>query len=83
MHYSHYYLPMGIPPNININITTMIMPATITGMRKRKIARTITAIRAIINKTTVDPWNGKMLSIDTCDIININRIIAVIIITEI
>jgi hypothetical protein len=46
---------IGMPPKIRIKSTTTIIPAIIKGIRKRKIARTTTAMIAIINKVSVDP----------------------------
>jgi hypothetical protein len=46
---------IGILPRIRINSTIIIIPAIITGMSKRKIARIIIAMNAIINKVRVDP----------------------------
>jgi hypothetical protein len=44
-----------MPPKTRINITIIIIPAIITGISKRKIARTTIAISAIINKVRDDP----------------------------
>jgi hypothetical protein len=46
---------IGMPPKIRINSTITIIPAIINGIRKRKIARTTTAMIAITNKVSVDP----------------------------
>jgi len=51
---------MGIPPKISIKRTTTIIPAIISGIRKRKNASAITATIAIINKVRVDPSNASI-----------------------
>ena len=57
----HYRLEgIGIPPKITINSTIIIIPAIITGISKRKIARITIAMSAIINKVSVDPWKGSI-----------------------
>ncbi len=55
---SENYEGIGIPPKIRINSTTTIIPAIINGISIRKIASITTAMSAIINKVTEDPWNG-------------------------
>lgn len=49
-----------MPPKIRINSTTTIIPAIISGIRKRKIARATTAMIAIINSVSVDPWKASI-----------------------
>jgi hypothetical protein len=51
---------IGIPPKIRINSTIIIIPAIITGISKRKIARITIAMSAIINRVSDDPWKGRI-----------------------
>jgi hypothetical protein len=61
---------MGIIPNIRINNTTIIIPAIITGIKNRRIASAIIAIRAIISRVITDPLYDIMLakSVGNCNI---------------
>ncbi len=57
----------GIPPNIKTSRSIAIMPTIIRGIRKRKIARAIIAIRAMTSRDIVDPLKGRT-SITTSNI---------------
>jgi hypothetical protein len=67
-----YKVGIGIPPNININNIITIMPATISGIRKRKTAKIMIAIAAISISVSVDPSYGNISIIPAC-IINAKR----------
>ena len=44
----------GIPPNIKINSTTIIIPAIMRGIKNRRITSTIIAMKAIMSRIIID-----------------------------
>ncbi len=67
----------GIPPNIKTSNNMAIMPAIINGIKNRKIASAIMAMKAITSKDSVDPLKGSM-SITTSNMDFKARIIGII-----
>ncbi len=67
---------MGIPPNIKINNTTIIIPAIINGIRNLRIASTTIAMSAITSREKIDPLYDIMVANPVSDCKIEKRIIA-------